>query len=248
MLRFENVSLTVDNRVLLAPTSFAIATGARLAVVGTSGAGKSTILRLALGLALPTAGEVHVLGEPLTPASCERLRLRMGYVVQEGGLFPHLKAGDGAALVAMDLGWSASRRRDRLVELGLLVGVAPDLFDRYPFQLSGGQRQRMGLVRALMLDPELLLFDEPFAALDPVSSARLEDDLLGIINTLGRTLIMVTHDLARAGRIGHDIAVMHEGRVLQRGTYATLAREPAHPFVTELLQAQRSAPRQTGVS
>jgi osmoprotectant transport system ATP-binding protein len=248
MLRFENVELTVGDRTLLAPTSFVVAKGARLAVVGTSGAGKSTILRLALGLALPTSGQVHVFGEPLTRAACPRLRLRMGYVVQEGGLFPHLKAGEGAALVARELGWSASRRRDRLSELGSLVGVASDLFDRYPFQLSGGQRQRMGLVRALMLDPDLLLFDEPFAALDPVSSARLEDDLLGVIDALGKTLIMVTHDVAQAGRIGHDVAVMHEGRLLQRGTYAILAREPAHPFVTELLQAQRPAPSGGGVS
>jgi osmoprotectant transport system ATP-binding protein len=242
MLSFEGVTLTVDHRTLLAPTTFAIEKGGRLAIVGTSGAGKSTILRLALGLASPTGGEVHVLGERLTRASCGRLRLRMGYVVQEGGLFPHLLVGEGAALVAAHLGWSVARREERLLELGRLVGVAPELFQRYPFQLSGGQRQRMGLVRALMLDPEVLLFDEPFAALDPVSAARLEDDLLGVINALGKTLMMVTHDIGQAARIGHEIAVVHEGRLLQRGTYAALAKEPAHPFVTELLRAHRPPP------
>jgi osmoprotectant transport system ATP-binding protein len=166
----------------------------------------------------------------------------MGYVVQEGGLFPHLKVGDGAALVAEHLGWPTARRKERLLDLGRLVGVAPELFDRYPFQLSGGQRQRMGLVRALMLDPELLLFDEPFAALDPVSAARLEDDLLSVIDALGKTLMMVTHDIGQAARIGHEIAVIHEGHLLQLGTYAALAREPAHPFVTELLRAHRPPP------
>ena len=242
MLSFGRVTLTIGTRALLAPTTYAVEKGGRLSIVGTSGAGKSTILRLALGLASPTAGEVFVLGEPLTRESSARLRLRIGYVVQEGGLFPHLKAGDGAAIVAEQLGWPVARRKERLLELSHLVGLAPDLFDRYPFQLSGGQRQRVGLIRALMLDPELLLFDEPFAALDPVSAAKMEDDLLGVIDSLGKTLLMVTHDIGQAARIGHDIAVIHEGRLLQLGTYAALAREPAHPFVTELLRAQRPPP------
>ncbi len=243
MLRLDDVELRVGARTVLAPTTLEVSTGARLALVGGSGAGKSTLLRLVLGLARPTSGRIVVLGRVLDPASCDALRLRIGYVVQEGGLFPHLTAGEGASIVARYARWTREHVRERLAELAALVGVPAEHLARYPFQLSGGQRQRIGLIRALMLDPDLLLFDEPFAALDPISSARLEDDLLEVIDALGRTLLFVTHDVGQASRVGHDIAVLHEGRILQRGTYDELSRSPAHPFVAELLRAHRAPAR-----
>jgi osmoprotectant transport system ATP-binding protein len=175
----------------------------------------------------------------LGPSTVQAIRRRIGYVVQEGGLFPHLTARDNVALLARHLGWPAARIEARLGELGALTRLPPELLDRYPAQLSGGQRQRVGIMRALMMDPDLLLLDEPLGALDPLVRADLQDDLLAAFRSLGKSVVMVTHDLDEAAFFGHRLVLLRDGRVVQVGTLDDLAHAPADPFVTRFLHAQR---------
>jgi osmoprotectant transport system ATP-binding protein len=165
----------------------------------------------------------------------------MGYVVQDGGLFPHQTAAGNASLVARYLGWSRVRVAARMAELAGLVRLPADFLTRYPAQLSGGQRQRVGLMRALMLDPAVLLLDEPLGALDPLVRAELQADLRDVFRALGKTVVLVTHDLAEAAYFADDIVLLRDGRVVQRGRPAELVRAPAEPFVTQFIQAQRPA-------
>jgi len=226
-------------RAVLGPVDLAVARGGTLAVVGPSGAGKTTLLTLLLGLAEPDEGEVRFDGVPLARGDLA-LRRRIGYVVQGGGLFPHLTAEGNAGLVARWLGWEEARLRARIAELAELARLPADLLARYPAQLSGGQAQRVALVRALVLDPEVLLLDEPLGALDPVTRADLQDDLAAAFARLGKTVVLVTHDLAEAALLGGRIAVLREGLVVQEGTIEDLARRPADPFVARFVRAQRS--------
>ncbi len=221
--------------VALAETDFTLATGARLALLGGSGSGKSTLLHLVMGLIAPDIGTVRVLGEEMTPASMRSLRHRIGYVIQEGGLFPHLTARRNVAIMSEHLGWERDREKKRIEELRELVGLTRDTLDRYPSELSGGQRQRVGLMRALLLDPPLLLLDEPLGALDAVVRRRLQKELRGIIVSLGKSVLLVTHDAAEAAALADEIVVMAEGKIVQRGTIAELTRSPKTPFVAELL-------------
>ena len=224
----------------LGPLDLAVGRGRTLAVVGPSGAGKTTLLRVLLGLEHPDEGEVRFDGVPLADVDLLALRRRIGYVVQGGGLFPHLTAEGNAGLVARWLRWDEPRLRARVGELAELARLPSELLRRYPAQLSGGQAQRVALVRALVLDPEVLLLDEPLGALDPVTRADLQDDLAAAFARLRKTVVLVTHDLAEAALLGGQIALLRDGRVVQEGTLEELYRRPADPFVTRFLQAQRS--------
>jgi len=214
--------------------------GRTTVLIGPSGCGKSTLLRLMLGLERTDSGRVYFEGEPVTPDRALPMRRRMGYVIQDGGLFPHLTARGNAALLARHLGWDARRVEARISELAERVQLPGDALDRYPLQLSGGQRQRVSLMRALMLDPHVLLLDEPLGALDPMIRRELQDDLRSIFRTLEKTVVAVTHDMAEAGHLGDHIVLMRDGRILQRGDLATMVREPADPFVADFINAQRS--------
>ncbi len=240
MIVFDAVTKRLGGKLVLAPITLTVPERRCLALLGPSGCGKSTLLRLVLGLIAPDAGRVLVAGEQVTPATAVGIRRRIGYVIQDGGLFPHLTAGRNAALMAGELGWEPARIRARLVELAALVRLDPALLDRYPGELSGGQRQRVGIMRALMLDPLLLLLDEPMAALDPLVRRALQEDLRGIFAELHKTVLLVTHDVAEAAFLGDEVALMREGRILQRGPLRALAEEPAEPFVSEFLRAQRA--------
>ena len=167
------------------------------------------------------------------------LRHRMGYVIQDGGLFPHLDARGNAALLARHLGWSEDRVENRLRELLELTHLPADVLDRYPTQLSGGQRQRVSLMRALMLDADVLLLDEPLAALDPMIRADLQQELREIFRTLGKTVVLVTHDIHEAAFLGDTVILLSEGRIVQRGAMRELVERPADPFVTRFINAQR---------
>jgi osmoprotectant transport system ATP-binding protein len=208
------------------------------ALIGPSGCGKSTLLRLLVGLIRPDAGEVRFDDAPLTDSSVAAVRRRVGYVIQDGGLFPHLSAADNVALMARQIGWDKARIQTRLAELALLVHLSEELLTRFPQQLSGGQRQRVSLMRALMLDPDVILLDEPLGALDPLVRSELQVDLKGIFARLGKTVVLVTHDLGEAGFLAQRIALMQSGRVLQLGSIASLYEAPADPFVTHFVRAQ----------
>jgi osmoprotectant transport system ATP-binding protein len=240
MIVLESVEKRFAGKQVLAPTALSVAARSCLSLLGPSGCGKSTILRLVLGLIAPDAGRVLIDGEPMTPATVVGVRRRIGYVIQDGGLFPHLTAARNAALMARELGWDEVRIRARLRELAALVRLEARMIDRYPGELSGGQRQRVGLMRALMLDPTILLLDEPMGALDPMVRRALQDDLKRIFAELDKTVILVTHDMAEAAYLGEEVALMRDGRILQRGSMRALVEEPQDPFVTEFLQAQRA--------
>jgi osmoprotectant transport system ATP-binding protein len=207
-------------------------------LLGPSGSGKSTLLRLLTGLSLPSAGEVRLWGQGLSPRTIGPLRRRLGYVIQEGGLFPHLTAGANVTLAARYFGWEARRIEQRLEELCALTHFPPDGMARYPAQLSGGQRQRVGLMRALMLGPELLLLDEPLGALDPMIRAELRADLREIFRMLGQTVVLVTHDLAEAEFFADRVVLLRDGGVVQHGLLRDLVERPADPFVTRFINAQ----------
>ncbi|MET0595937.1 MAG: ATP-binding cassette domain-containing protein [Polyangiaceae bacterium] len=240
MIVLSGVRKSFGTKPALARTDLTAERGQCLALVGPSGSGKSTLLRLLLGLFAPDEGTIAIDGETLDPKSAPSLRLRMGYVIQDGGLFPHLTAGDNAVIVARQLGWSEERYEKRLAELIDLVGLTKDHLLRYPAQLSGGERQRVGLVRALMLDPPILLFDEPLAALDPIIRARLQEDLRRIFRELKKTVVFVTHDLGEASYVADAIALLNQGKLVQKGAYDELLNHPKDAFVTEFLQAQRA--------
>ena len=209
-------------------------------LLGRSGSGKSTLLRLLVGLIWPDSGQVLFQSTPLTRDNLRALRHRMGYVIQEGGLFPHLTALDNITLLGAHLRWSKPAIDDRLAELASLTRLPPDVLKRYPAQLSGGQRQRVSLMRALMLDPDVLLLDEPLAALDPMIRYDLQQDLKAIFQRLGKTVIMVTHDIGEAGFFGDLLVLLRDGRIVQQGSLEDLVHRPADEFVERFINAQRS--------
>jgi len=225
--------------VALHPTNLSIERGKTTVLIGPSGCGKSTLLRLIIGLIEPDSGLISLGEEPINPHNINSLRRRIGYVIQEGGLFPHLTAGANVVLMARHVGKSQEEMQKRLRELCELTRFSGNLLSRYPVELSGGQRQRVSLMRALMLAPELLLLDEPLGALDPLVRASLQKDLKEIFTRLGQTVLFVTHDLAEAIYFGNEIVLMNEGRIIQKGTVTDLRESPANEFVSEFINAQR---------
>lgn len=240
MFELHGVSKQYGPRFALRDVSLSIAPGRTTALIGPSGAGKSTLLRMLVGLEWPDAGEVVFDGAPLHRKGLLEHRRRIGYVIQEGGLFPHLVAADNAALLARTLGWSRPRIANRLETLAALCQLPEDALERYPAALSGGQRQRVGLIRALMLDPPVLLLDEPLGSLDPIIRHALQAQMRGLFERLGKTVVMVTHDVAEAAYLADTLVLLRDGRVVQTGTARELLDAPVEPFVTDFLHAQRS--------
>ena len=210
-----------------------------VALIGPSGCGKSTLLRLMNGLLEPDAGTVEFDGERMTGEALTPARRRIGYVVQEGGLFAHLTAERNVTLLGRRLGWSPGRARDRARELADLVRLDHALLGRYPNELSGGQRQRVALMRALANDPEALLLDEPLGALDPMVRADLQDELRELFGRLHKTVLLVTHDLAEAAYLAGRIVLLHDGAIAQDGPPEALVGQPADDFVRRFVNAQR---------
>src|SRR5436309_1497592 len=221
----------------LKATTLSLGVGVNV-LLGPSGSGKSTLLRLLTGLARPSAGEVLLWGQVIAPRTIGPLRRRLGYVIQEGGLFPHLTAGANVTLAARYFGWDARRIETRLEELCALTHFPRDGMARFPAQLSGGQRQRVSLMRALVLGPELLLLDEPLGSLDPMIRAELRADLKAIFRVLGQTVVLVTHDLAEAEFFSDRVVLLRDGGVVQQGRLRDLVERPADPFVTRFISAQ----------
>jgi len=239
LVKLVDVSKRYAGATALHSTNFSVERGKTTVLIGPSGCGKSTLLRLIIRLIEPDSGSIEFDGKPMTSDIIGDLRQRIGYVIQEGGLFPHLTARANVLLMARHVGKSVVEMQNRLHDLCELTRLSVNLLSRYPVELSGGQRQRVGLMRALMLSPELLLLDEPLGALDPLVRASLQKDLKEIFAQLQQTVVFVTHDLAEAIYFGDEIVLMNEGRVVQRGSLTDLREKPADPFVSEFINAQR---------
>ena len=239
ILKLVSVSKRFGAATALQPTDLDVETARTTVLLGPSGCGKTTALRLMLGLLLPDTGQVLFRGAHLDAKGLLQARTQMGYVVQDGGLFPHLTALGNVQLMARYLRWSEARIRERVTELAELVRLPESALTRYPSDISGGQKQRVALMRALMLDPELLFLDEPLGALDPIVRADLQDDLARIFERLGKSVVLVTHDLAEAAFFGHVLVLLQDGRVVQRGSLQDFVTRPADPFVTRFVRAQR---------
>jgi len=240
MFALEEVSKAYQGRAAIERLTLEVAPGRTTVLIGPSGCGKSTLLRLLLGLVWPDSGTVRYGGEPLEPQRIAAVRRRVGYVIQQGGLFPHLTARENITLMAEHLRWPAASVDARVAELAALTHFPSDGLRRYPGELSGGQNQRVGLMRALMLDPEVLLLDEPLGALDPMVRFGLQEELRQVFSSLRKTVVMVTHDLAEAAYLADTLVLMRDGRIVQQGPPAALVEAPADEFVTRFVQAQRS--------
>src|SRR5437667_9227206 len=240
LVRLVDVSKRYADAAALHPTNLSIEHAKTSVLIGPSGCGKSTLLRLIIRLIQPDSGSISFEVEPITSHNIDKLRRRIGYVIQEGGLFPHLTARANVALMARHVGRSQEEMQPRLQELCELTRFSENLLSRYPIELSGGQRQRVSLMRALMLSPELLLLDEPLGALDPLVRAALQKELKEIFARLRQTTLFVTHDLAEAAYFGDEIVLMNEGHIVQQGSLVDLREKPANDFVSEFINSQRA--------
>ncbi len=236
MIDFQQISHHVGDTAILQDITLTIPRGALCVVLGSSGAGKSTLLRLINRLIEPSHGAILLDGQPITALAPEILRRRLGYVIQSVGLFPHWTVERNIATVPYLLGWSRSVIAERVTALLNLLALDPGKFrGRYPQQLSGGQAQRVGVARALAAKPEVLLMDEPFGALDPVTRASLQDELLRIQRVSGTTIVFVTHDLSEALRLATHLIVLDKGQVAQFGTPRDILTAPASEFVARFV-------------
>ncbi len=239
MLELVDVAKSFGSTQVLQPTNLRLPPGETTVLIGPSGCGKSTILRLMIGLIEPDQGEVRFDGTPLTPANAMLMRRKIGYVIQDGGLFPHLSAQGNVGLLARYLGWDSAKVAHRVEEMAELTRLPREALTRFPSQLSGGQRQRLGIMRALMLDPEVILLDEPMGALDPLVRFDLQEDLRKIFQSLKKTVCIVTHDMGEAAFFGDRVILLGSGRIVQEGKLDDLIRAPADDFVRRFINAQR---------
>lgn len=239
MLELRGVTKVYNGKTILHPIDMDILPGQTVVLIGPSGCGKSTLLRIVAGLVQADAGTVQFGKEVMTERNKNILRQRLGYVIQDAGLFPHLSARENVGIVAKFLKWPANKIRTRVDELVSLARFPSEAMDRFPAQLSGGQRQRLGIMRALMLDPPLILMDEPLGALDPMVRYDLQEDLKNIFQTLKKSVLLVTHDMGEAGFFGDQVLLLGEGRVVQRGNLDDLINRPATEYVSKFIRAQR---------
>ena len=242
MIEFESVAKTYrGGAVAVADFSLTIPSHRTVVRVGSSGSGKTTLLRMVNRMVDPTSGHVLIDDEDVRDANPVRLRRSIGYVLQTGGLLPHRTVADNVATVRVLNGESRRKARAGAAELLERVGLDPSLGSRYPAQLSGGQQQRVGVARALATDPNILLMDEPFGAVDPIVRRELQDELLRLQAELGKTILFVTHDIEEAFRLGDEVVVLKEGgRIAQRGTPERILAEPADEFVRDFIGSDRA--------
>jgi len=241
LIRLENITKFFGSTVALNKVNFKVAKGGTTILIGPSGCGKSTIIRLIIGLVNPDSGKIFIENREINRENTGLVRQKMGYVIQEGGLFPHLTARKNISIMADYLDWDKTITSQRVKELCDLTKFPEEALSRFPAELSGGQRQRVSLMRALMLDPEILLLDEPLGALDPMIRFDLQTDLKNIFKKLEKTVIMVTHDLNEANFFGDHIILMKNGRIIQEGLLLDFQKQPAEDFVLKFIQAQRSS-------
>lgn len=224
---------------VVSDVSFTVEAGGTLVLLGTSGSGKTTILKMINRLVEPSTGSIHIDGENISDLRPERLRRKMGYVIQQSGLFPHYSVGENIGLVPSLLGWSPSRIDRRVRELIKVVGLSESQRTRYPHELSGGQQQRVGIARALAADPPLILMDEPFGALDPITKQQMTQEFASLGMLREKTVVLVTHDVLEAFTLGDTICLLDAGKVQQLGRPQELLFRPANEFVRSFFRTQQ---------
>lgn len=240
MIQVRNVSKTYDGHSKAVDSvSFQVAEGETLCLIGTSGCGKTTMLKMLNRLVEPSAGEILIQGRNIQDQDPVALRRRLGYVMQKGGLFPHMTVEENVGLIPRLEGWTAERIRTLVIDLLDRVNLTPaaQYTTRYPVELSGGQQQRVGVARALAISPPIVLMDEPFGALDPITRRQVQDEFLRLKRELHKTVVFVTHDLNEAFRMGDHIALMNDGKIVQIGRPEEIRQRPATPFVEEFLRS-----------
>lgn len=240
MISAKNISKSYSSKEVLKNIDLDISEGNTVALIGPSGCGKSTLLRIIMGLIEADSGIISIEGESVSKENVLQIRQKIGYVIQKGGLFPHLTARENSTLAADYLGWSSSKTEKRLSELAELVQIDKNLLNRKPDDLSGGQAQRISLIRALMLDPKIILLDEPLGSIDPLVRHELQSDLKKIFQELQKTVLLVTHDLGEAAFLGNEIVLMKEGEIIQQGNIRQIISDPVNEFVEQFVSAQRS--------
>jgi osmoprotectant transport system ATP-binding protein len=242
MLELQSISKSFEGRPVLADVNLLVPKGATHALIGSSGSGKTTLLRITLGLIPFDQGYVKINDQALLSFTQVEWADRIGYVPQDGGLFPHISARNNVALIAKMRGWTKSKIDARVEELRRVVDLDAEILTHFPREMSGGQKQRVAIMRAAMMDPAVMLLDEPMAALDPLIRRTLQRELKSIFQRLGKTVLLVTHDLGEAVYLAEQITMLHEGRVLQTGSYRDLLLSPASDFVSQFINAQRTVP------
>lgn len=242
MLKLQNIYKTFEGRPVLTDINLSVPKGATHALIGPSGSGKTTLLRITLGLIPFDKGYVKINDQALLSFTPVQWADRIGYVPQDGGLFPHINGFENVSLIAKLRGWNKQKIESRVEELRKLVGLEAPMLRRFPFELSGGQQQRVAIMRAAMMDPAVMLLDEPMAALDPLIRRSLQQELKSIFQHLAKTVLLVTHDLGEAVFLAEQITLLHEGKIIQTAPYQDLLQRPADPFVTAFINAQRTLP------
>jgi osmoprotectant transport system ATP-binding protein len=240
MLKLQNICKRFEGKPVLFDVNLTVPKGATHALIGSSGSGKTTLLRITLGLIPFDQGYVKIDDLALLSFTQAQWADRIGYVPQDGGLFPHLSGFHNVSLIAGLRGWGTQRIAERVAELSKLVELDPVVLRRFPFEMSGGQQQRVAIMRAAMMDPQVMLLDEPMAALDPLIRRSLQQELKSIFQRLGKTVLLVTHDLGEAVFLAETITLLHEGKIVQSGAYRELLLHPADPYVTLFINAQRT--------
>ena len=240
MISFKNVTKKYDRFVAVDNLTLDINTGEIVVLIGPSGCGKTTTLRMVNRLIEPTEGTIYIDGTDIGKLDAVELRRNIGYVIQQIALFPHMTIAQNIGLVPYLKNWPEKKRKERVEELLEFVGMPPSQFyNRYPNELSGGQQQRIGVARALAADPDIILMDEPFGAVDPITRTSLQEELLQMHDKLAKTIVFVTHDMDEALKLADKIAIMKDGKVLQYDRPDQLLTNPAHGFVEEFIGKDR---------
>ena len=240
MIELKNVKKTFENTEVLKDVNLKIEKGELVVLIGPSGCGKTTTLKMLNKLIKPTSGKIYINGEDISKKDSIKLRRNIGYVIQQTGLFPHMTVGDNIGLIPYLEGWEDEKIRNKIIELLDMVGMEPKKYiDRYPNELSGGQQQRIGVARAFATNPEIILMDEPFSALDPITRNQLQDELFNIQEKMKKTIVFVTHDMDEALKLADKICIMKDGIVLQYDTPENILKNPSHGFVEEFIGKNR---------
>ncbi|MBU3159431.1 ABC transporter ATP-binding protein [Clostridium frigoris] len=240
MIEFKNVNKNFNGRKILKNINITIQDEELVVIIGPSGCGKTTTLKMINKLLIPDSGEIRINGKKIEDQTTIKLRRNMGYVIQQAGLLPHLTIGDNIALIPSIEKMDKDKIHIKVIELLNLVGLAPEMYiDKYPNQLSGGEQQRVGVARAFVMNPDIILMDEPFSALDPITKAQLQDEVFSIQQNYKKTIIFVTHDMDEALKLGDRICIMHGGHVVQFDTPSEILKNPINDFVRDFVGKNR---------